>query len=70
MATLKVLRSVAGFALMLSATGFMIEGGVSRYAQYGVPPHADWRIIGVGLILFGAGAFLLRPGLFLRGHSK
>ena len=68
--TLKVLRTIAGFALMLSASGVLIQGGLSRYAKYGMPPHADWRIIAFGLLLLGAGAFLVRPSFFLRGDSK
>ena len=67
---LRVLRSVAGFALMLSATGVLVEGGLSRYAKYGMPPHADWRIIAFGLVLLSAGAFLVRPGFFLHRNPK
>jgi hypothetical protein len=69
-ATLKVLRSVAGFALMLSAAGVLVQGGFSRYAKYGMPPHADWRIIAFGLVLLSAGAFLVRPSFFLRRNSR
>jgi hypothetical protein len=68
--TLKALRWVAGFALMLSASGVLIQGGLSRYAKYGMPPHADWGIITFGLLLLGAGAFLVRPSFFLRRNSK
>jgi hypothetical protein len=68
--TLKVVRSIAGAALILSAGGVLIEGGLSRYAKYGIPPHADWGIIAFGLILMSSGAFLLRPNAFLRGKSK
>jgi hypothetical protein len=68
--TLKVLRPVAGFALMLSASGVLVQGGLSRYAKYGMPPHADWRMIAFGLVLLSAGAFLVRPGFFLRRSSK
>jgi|GEM_PF-4061786 len=67
---LKVLRSVVGFALMLSAAGVLVQGGFSRYAKYGLPPHADWRIIVFGLVLLSAGAFLVRPGFFLHRSSK
>jgi hypothetical protein len=66
----KVLRSVVGAALILSASGVLIEGGLSRYAKYGIPPHANWGIIAFGLILLSTGAFLLRPGAFLRGKSR
>jgi len=68
--TLRALRSIAGFAPMLSAAGGLVQGGLSRYAKYGMPPHADWRIIAFGLVLLSAGAFLIRPGFFLRGNSK
>ncbi len=68
--TLKVFRTVAGFALMLSASGVLVQGGLSRYAKYGMPPHADWWIIAFGLVLLGAGAFLVRPSFFLGGDSK
>jgi hypothetical protein len=68
--TLRVLRTIAGFALMLSAGGVFVQGGLSRYAKYGMPPHADWRIIAFGLLLLGTGAFLVRPSFFLRDHSK
>lgn len=67
---LRALRYVIGSALMLSASGVLIEGGLSRYAKYGMPPHADWRIIAFGLILLSAGAFLLRPGVFVRGKAR
>lgn len=67
---LKVGRFVVGAALMLSAGGVLIEGGLSRYAKYGIPPHADWGIIAFGLILLSTGAFLLRSGAFLRGKSR
>jgi hypothetical protein len=65
-----VLRAVVGFALMLSAIGFLIEGGFSRYAIFGVPARAAWRIVGLGLIIFGAGVFLFRPNYFLHRKSK
>jgi hypothetical protein len=68
-ATLKVLRSVVGFALMLSAGGVLVQGGLSRYAKYGMPPHADWRIIAFGLVLLGVGALLVRPSFFNRRNS-
>jgi hypothetical protein len=68
--TLKVLRTVAGFALVLSATGVLVQGGLSRYAKYGMPPHADWRIIAFGLVLLSAGTFLIRPDFFLRRNPK
>ena len=67
---LSVLRGIAGFALMLSAGGVLIQGGLSRYAKYGMPAHADWRIIAFGLVLLSLGAFLVRPDFFLRRDSK
>ncbi len=59
--SLKIVRIVIGFALMLSATAFLIQGGFSRYAQFSVPPHADWRLIVIGVCMIAAGAFLIRP---------
>ena len=67
---LRVLRLFSGFALMLSGSAVLVEGGLSRYAKYGMPPHADWRIIAFGVILIGSGAFLFRPKFFLRGNAK
>jgi hypothetical protein len=67
---LKITRSAIGIALMLISVSFLIQGGLSRYAQYGLPPHADWRIIAIGLTLLAAGAFLLHPNFFLRTTSK
>jgi hypothetical protein len=58
---LKIIRIVIGVALMLSATAFLIQGGFSRYARFGVPPHADWRLIAIGLCMMAVGAFLFRP---------
>jgi len=59
--SLKIVRIVIGFALMLSASGFLIQGGFSRYAEFGMPPHADWRLIAIGLFMLGIGGFLIRP---------
>ena len=67
---LKILRVVIGIGLMLTAAGFLIQGGFSRYAKYGIPPHTDWRMIALGLIFLFAGGFLIRPGYFLRRHSS
>ena len=58
---MKVIRIAAGIALVLSSTSFLIEGGLSRYARFGIPAHSDWRLITVGLLLAGAGGYLLRP---------
>jgi len=58
---LKILRFVVGLALMLSASGLLIQGGFSRYAKYGIPPHANWRLIAAGLLMLAIGAFLIRP---------
>ena len=52
---LKTLRITAGVALMLSASGFLIQGGLSRYAQYGIPPTPDWKWIAVGLVMLALG---------------
>src|SRR5262249_62089680 len=64
------LRGAIGIGLMLTATGFLIQGGFSRYAKYGIPSHTDWRMIALGLIFLFAGGFLIRPGYFLRRHSS
>ncbi len=45
---------------MLSSGGVLIEGGLSRYAEYGIPPHPEWTIIAFGLILLGVETFLFR----------
>jgi hypothetical protein len=34
---LKILRVVIGIGLMLTAAAFLIQGGLSRYARYGMP---------------------------------
>jgi len=57
----KVLRLIAGFALICSATAFLIEGGLSRYGRVGIPAHPDWRLIAIGLAMAGAGGVLIRP---------
>jgi hypothetical protein len=36
-----ILRIAAGFLLVLAATPFLIQGGLSRYARYGTPAHPD-----------------------------
>jgi hypothetical protein len=69
-AALRAFRSVLGIALMLSGSGVLVEGGLSRYAKYGIPPHADWGIMAFGLILVSAGIFLPRPGYFLHRNTK
>jgi hypothetical protein len=58
---LTVLRIAAGLALMLAASPFLIRGGFSRYAQYGMPAHTDWRYLAIALILLIAGSSLVRP---------
>jgi hypothetical protein len=58
---LKVLRITAGLALLVSATGFLIEGGLSRYARFGIPARPNWRLIAIGLVMAGMGGFLVRP---------
>jgi hypothetical protein len=67
---LKLLRSVLGILLMLCSGAVLVDGGFSRYAKYGIPPHTNWSIIAFGLILLSSGAFLLRPTWFLRARSK
>jgi hypothetical protein len=56
-----VLRIVAGAALMLAAAPLLIQGGLSRYAKYGEPPHADWRYLVVAFLMLASGSFLVRP---------
>jgi hypothetical protein len=58
---LRILRGGIGIVLMLIATAFLIDGGLSRYAKYGIPPHADWRLIAIGLAIGAIGGFLIRP---------
>jgi hypothetical protein len=47
---LKVLRIAIGILLALSAGPFLIQGGLSRYAAFGVPSHPDPRMLVIGLI--------------------
>ncbi len=56
-----ILRSVAGFLLVLAATPFLIQGGFSRYAKYGTPAHPDWRYLAIAAVMLAAGSFLIRP---------
>jgi hypothetical protein len=65
-ATLKIARITVGLLLAFISISFLIQGGFSRYARYGVPPHADPAFIAVGLITLTIGLFLLRPSFFLR----
>jgi hypothetical protein len=65
----KILRVAIGIGLMLTATALSIQGGLSRYARYGIPLHVDWRMIAVGLILLSAGGFVIRPDYFSGGDS-
>lgn len=58
---LKLLRIAVGYLLMGVATAFLIQGGFSRYARNGVPPHADWRYLAMGVATLGIGSFLIRP---------
>ncbi len=61
MRILKILRSVAGAVIMLSAVPFLIQGGLSRYAKYGIPRTPDWRLLLVGLVMMAIGGVLIRP---------
>jgi hypothetical protein len=61
MRILKVLRSAAGAVIMLSAVPFLIQGGLSRYAKYGIPRSPDWRLMVVGLVMLAIGGVLIRP---------
>ena len=67
MEMLKVLRLIAGIALLCMASGFLIEGGLSRYARFGIPTRPSWGLIAIGVLMAGAGAALVRPGILKRG---
>ena len=58
---LALLRIAAGLLLTLMAVPMLIQGGFSRYAEYGMPAHPDWRYVALGFVLLGAGSFLVRP---------
>ena len=57
----KILRIAIGTLLVCIGSSFLIEGGLSRYAKFGMPPHADWRYIAIGLALLAVGGFAIRP---------
>jgi hypothetical protein len=65
---LKILRIVIGILLALAAGPFLIQGGLSRYAAFGVPAHPDSRMLVIGLILLAAAAFLIRPAIRAVNH--
>lgn len=56
-----IIRIAAGLVIALTAMPFLIQGGLSRYAKYGIPAHADWRYIAIGLGMVALGTFLIRP---------
>jgi hypothetical protein len=58
---MKVMRIGFGLLLALSSTGFLIQGGLSRYAKSGMPPAADWKVIFTGLVMLTVGLILIRP---------
>jgi hypothetical protein len=60
-ALLTILRIAAGAALAVMAVPLLIQGGFSRYAKYGTPAHADWRYLGLAVVMLGVGLFLIRP---------
>ncbi len=64
---LKVLRFVAGFGLLCSASGFLLEGGLSRYAKFGIPANPNWKLIAIGVVMAAAGGVLVRPEILKRG---
>jgi hypothetical protein len=61
MRILKFLRCTAGALIVLSAVPFLIQGGLSRYAKYGIPRTPDWRLMLVGLVMVAIGGVLIRP---------
>ena len=63
---LKTTRLVVGIAPALCSVGFLIEGGLSRYAKFGVPPEPQWSVIAMGLAMLAGGLFLLRPFPWIR----
>jgi len=67
--SLKLVRISLGVLLSLSATGFLVQGGLSRYARFGMPPEPHWRWIAIGLIMLGVGAILIRPLPWNSRHS-
>jgi hypothetical protein len=65
---MRLLRIGLGILLALSSIGFLIQGGLSRYAKLGIPPTADWKVMSVGLTLLAIGLFLIRPLPWTRRH--
>ena len=57
---LKIFRVLLGLLIMASAAPFLIQGGLSRYAKYGIPPSPNWRYLGIGLIILAIGGLILR----------
>jgi hypothetical protein len=58
---LKTLRIIIGFVLVCAAVPILIQGGLSRYARFGVPSHANWPMIVTGLALTAVGLTCIRP---------
>ncbi len=58
---LRILRVIAGLALAAMATPLLIQGGFSRYAKFGVPPHPDWRYLALAICMLAAASVLIRP---------
>ena len=57
---LKIFRVLLGLLIMASAAPFLIQGGLSRYAKYGIPPSPNWRYLVIGLIILAIGGLILR----------
>ena len=55
------MRMAIGLLIMASAAPFLIQGGLSRYAKYGIPQNPDWRYLVIGLIVLLLGAIIFRP---------
>jgi hypothetical protein len=58
---LKILRMIIGPVLVCAAVPVLNQGGLSRYARFGVPSHADWPMIVTGLSITVLGLTCIRP---------
>jgi hypothetical protein len=58
---MKIVRMLIGLFVMASAAPFLIQGGLSRYAKYGIPANSEWRYLVIGLLVLAIGAVIFRP---------
>jgi hypothetical protein len=65
---MKFVRIGLGIVLALISTPFLIQGGLSRYAKFGVPPAPNWIVIFTGLVILAIGLLLIRPLPWTRRH--